>query len=50
MTTEFREFLKFHNAYYKYIKNNKGESENPYTDFEGFHWETHQKVMSTGVL
>lgn len=39
MTTEFREFLKFHNAYYKYIKNNKGESENPYTDFEGFHWE-----------
>ena len=38
MTNKFRKFLKENNAYEKYIKNNKGESKNPYIYFDGFHW------------
>lgn len=38
MTRKFRKFLKNNNAYDKYVKNNNGESENPYTFFEGFIW------------
>ena len=40
MTTKFRNFLKQYGLYDKYIKNNKGESDNPYIFFEGFHWES----------
>lgn len=40
MTKQFRDFLKEHNAYYAYIKNNKGESENPYTYIDSFHWDS----------
>ena len=40
MTQEFRRFLKDRNAYENYIENNKGESDNPYEYFEGFHWDS----------
>lgn len=38
MTIEFREFLKKNALYDNYIKNNNGESDNPYTTFDNFHW------------
>ena len=40
MTQEFRKFLKDRNAYENYIGNNKGESDNPYEYFDGFHWDS----------
>ncbi len=40
MTQEFRRFLKDRNAYENYIENNKGESDNPYEYFDGFHWDS----------
>lgn len=40
MTIAFRNFLKQYGLYDNYIKNNKGESDNPYTYFDNFHWET----------
>ena len=40
MTKEFRNFLKKFGIYDNYIKNNKGESLNPYTYFDDFHWST----------
>ena len=40
MTKEFRQFLKDNNAYERYIENNKGESDNPYEYFDGFHWDS----------
>ena len=38
MTKQFRDFLKEHNAYDAYIKNNKGESDNPYVYIDSFLW------------
>ena len=40
MTTKFRNFLKQYGLYDGYIKNNKGESSNPYVYFDNFHWES----------
>lgn len=39
MTVEFREFLKSNGLYERYIKNNKGEGDNPYVYFD-FHWDS----------
>ena len=38
MTEKFRKFLKDNDAYDKYVKNNKGKSNNPFTDFDAFVW------------
>ena len=40
MTQEFRRFLKDRKVYENYIENNKGESDNPYEYFDGFHWDS----------
>ena len=46
MTQEFRRFLKDRNAYENYIENNKGESDNPYEYFDGFHWDSSKEGYS----
>ena len=40
MTHKFRNFLKENNAYENYIRNNNGESENPFTYFDNFLWSS----------
>jgi len=43
MTKKFRDFLKSYGLYDNYIKNNNGESENPYIYFDNFHWESSEE-------